>query len=93
MQAYCWPILRRGRELVAVTDSFYMEGRDGVSLTYLMALATLLLDKDNYKHLPDGNGVQCHILFVVIFIYSMFNKLLRTIVSPSSYLKAQPNCC
>lgn len=57
VQAYAWPALRRGMELVAITDPFHMEGRDGVSLSYLMAVATLLFDESGYKCLPKGNGV------------------------------------
>lgn len=57
LQAYGWPALRRGMELVAITDPFIMEGRDGVSLTYVMAAATLMFDVDSYVSLPKGGGV------------------------------------
>ncbi|XP_067932934.1 putative ATP-dependent RNA helicase TDRD12 [Watersipora subatra] len=62
LQAYAWPALRRGMELIAISDPFYMEGRDGVSLSYLMAIATLLFDLDSYMCLPKGNGPRCLIL-------------------------------
>ena len=57
IQAYLWPALIRGMEVVAVTDAFRLEGQDGVSLSYLLAIASLLFDVDNYKCLPSGSGV------------------------------------
>lgn len=44
-------------EVVAVANPYDISGQDGVSMTYVMALATVMFDQESYICLPSGSGV------------------------------------
>lgn len=52
-----------------------MEGRDGVSLSYVMSVASLMFDVESYVSLPKGGGVSIPKMFLLYFASSLTIKI------------------
>ncbi|XP_066290762.1 uncharacterized protein [Branchiostoma lanceolatum] len=57
VQAYCWPAIMRGRDLVAMAPA-----KMGKTLAYLLPLMTQLAQTAGFEGLPEGNGPRSIIL-------------------------------
>eukprot|EP00058_Branchiostoma_floridae_P027021 XP_002612512.1 hypothetical protein BRAFLDRAFT_120982 [Branchiostoma floridae] len=57
VQAYCWPAIMRGRDLVAMAPA-----KMGKTLAYLLPLMTQLAQTAGMEGLPEGNGPRSIIL-------------------------------